>query len=194
MLSYVPVNRSPRPLIFFTSHFYANITLTNSQKHSLGLFAVQSSRFREISPIFFLASRCLDHPFATFDFESTPSDCFAVPFVRSARHSAHFCPRPQHLDVNFRDHHDHSVSLNVLPFMSSPPTEPESPPRTVSSRTSPTVYAEVLSVSENNYAPAQFTFQSIDRFLLALLCICFTCFLFLNLTFALYLYFQKLTL
>ena len=76
--------------------------------------------------------------------------------------------------------------------MSTLPTEPESPPRTVSSRAPPPVYAEVFSVSENNYAPAQFTFQSIDRFLLALLCICVTCFLFLNLTFALYLYFQYL--
>ena len=65
--------------------------------------------------------------------------------------------------------------------MSTLPTEPELPPRTVLSRTPSPVYAEVFSVSENNYTPAQFTFQSIDRFLLALLCICVTCYLFVNL-------------
>ena len=99
-------------------------------------------------------------------------------------------PRPHRLDVKFRNHHARSISLNALHFMLTPPTEPESLPRTVSSSTPPAVYAKVFSVSENNYAPAQFTFQSIDRFLLALLCICVTCFLFLNLAFALYLYFQ----
>ena len=40
------------------------------------------------------------------------------------------------------------------------------------------------------YVPAQFTFQSIDRFLLAVLCICITCVLFFNLNCALYLCFQ----
>ena len=39
-------------------------------------------------------SRSLDHPFATFDFESRPRDCFAVTFARSARHAAHFGPHP----------------------------------------------------------------------------------------------------
>ena len=91
----------PRPLIFFTPHFYANITLTTSQNHYSVLFAVQSPRFRERSPTILLAGRCLDHPSATFDFESTLSDCFAVPFVHSARHSAQFCRRPHYLDVKF---------------------------------------------------------------------------------------------
>ena len=99
-------------------------------------------------------------------------------------------PRPLRLDINFRDSHAHSVSSCALHFMSTLTAERESPPRTVSYRTSPPVYAEVFSVSENKLTPAQFTFQSFDRFLLGLLRICVTCFLFLNLTLALYLLFQ----
>ena len=87
----------------------------------------------------------------TFFVESTPGDYFAVPFVRVC-HSAHFCPRPYRLDVKFRNHHARSVSLTALHFMWTLPTEPESPPRTVSSRTPPPVYAQNFSVSENNYA------------------------------------------
>ena len=59
-------------------------------------------------------------------------------------------PRPHRFDVKFRNHHARSVSLNALHFTTAPPTEPESPPRTVSSRTPPPVYAEVFSVSKNN--------------------------------------------
>ena len=114
---------------------------------------------------------------------SRSSAPFAIPLTSSPVRTAR-------LDVMFRKHHARSVSLNALHFMSTTPTEPESPLRTVSSRTPPSVYAEDFSFSENNYAPAQFTFQSLERFLLALLCICVTYFLFLNLTFALYLYFQ----
>ena len=44
---------------------------------------------------------------------------------------------------------------------------------------------------ENNYVFPQFTFQSIDFFFLTFLCFCVTCFLFLNLTCALYLFFSK---
>ena len=94
------------------------------------------------------------------------------------------------LDFKFREHHARSVSLNALHFMSTPPIEPSSPPRTVSSRTPPPTYAAIFLVPENTYALAQFTFQSFDHFLLALLCICVTSFLFLNSVFALYLYFQ----
>ena len=72
--------------------------------------------------------------------------------------------------------------------MSTPPTADDVPPRTVSSHTPPPVYAEVFSVSENTFATPVFTFQSIDRFLLAILCLAVTLFLFLNLTFAIYLY------
>ena len=123
-------------------------------------------------------SRHLDHPFATFDFELTPRDCFAVPLVRSARNSTYFFPSPHRLDVKFHDNHPPSVSLNAPHFMSAPPPELESPPRSVLSRTPPLVYAEVFAVSESNYTSAEFTFQSIDRFLFALLCICVNSFLF----------------
>ena len=143
--------RSTGPRVqYFSSHRTSTPTLRYPFPiiTHLVLFAVQSFRFRERSPTFLLDSRCLDLTFATFDFESTPSGCFAVPFVRSARHSAHFCPRPHRLDVKFRDHHARSVSLTALHFMSTPPTEPESPPRTVSSRTRPLVYAEVFSISK----------------------------------------------
>ena len=129
----------PRPLIFFTPHFYANITLTIPRNTHLVLFAVQSSRFRERSPTFLLDSRCLDHPFATFDFESKPSDRFAVPLVHFARHSAYFCPRLHCLDVKFPDNLARSILLNALHSMSTPPTEPESPPRTVLPPTPPPV-------------------------------------------------------
>ena len=182
--------RSPRPIIFFTLHLFANITLTISQNHSFGPLChsvlPNPRKIANISP----CQPLKDHLFATFDFESTPRDCFAVPCACRSRHSTHFWPRPHRLNVRFRDNHARSVSLNALRFMSTPPTALESPPRTVSSRTPPPVNAENVSLSENKYAAAQFTFQSFDRFLLALLCICVTCFFFLNLRSALYFYFQ----
>ena len=78
-----------------------------------------------------------------------------------------FCallPRPHRLNFKFHDNHACSVSLNALHSMSTPSTEPESPPRTVLSRTPPPVYAEFFSVSENDYAPAQFPVQFFDHF------------------------------
>ena len=185
----VLVTRSPRQLIFFTPHFSDKFTLTISQITHLVSFAVPYSRFRERPPTFLLVSRCMHHAFATFDAEPTPCSCSAAPFARSAHFSAYFCPSPCRFDVKFRGNHARFVSLNARHFMSAPPTKPESPPPTVSSRKAPPVYAEFFSVPKNNYAPVQLTFQSSDRFLFPLLCICVTCFFFLNLTFALYLHF-----
>ena len=186
--SQVLVTRSPRQLIFFTPHFSGKITLTISRITHFVIFAVPYSRFRERPPTFLLVSRCIDHPFATFDVEPTPRGCFAAPIANSARNSTYFCPTPCRFDVKFRGNHARSVSLNAQHFMSAPPTEPESPPATVSSRKPPPVYEEVFSVPENNYAPVQFTFQSSNRFFFELLCLCVTCSFFLNLTFALYLH------
>ena len=58
----------------------------------LVIIAVPYFPFRGGWPTFLLVSRCLDHSFVTFDFESTPRDYFAVPFAGSAHHSAHFGP------------------------------------------------------------------------------------------------------
>ena len=62
-----------------------------------------------------------------------------------------------------------SVLLNARHFMSAPPPELELPPRTISSRTFPPVYANFFRFLENMYAPTQFTYHSIDHFLVALL-------------------------
>ena len=113
---------------------------------------------------FLFVSRCLEHRLATFDFESTTCDCFAVPFTRSARISAYFCHDPHQLDVKLRNNHAHSVSLNARHFMSAPLPGPKLPPRTFSSRTFSLVNAAIFLVSENNYTPADFIFQSVDRF------------------------------
>ena len=143
---------------------------------------VPHSRFREKSSTFLFDSRCLEHPFAIFYFESTPRNCFAISFAHFTRNFARFCP-PYHLDVKFRDNHSRFVSFNALHLKPKQLTEHQLPPRTVSSRTSPPPYAEVLSASEGNYAPAQFTFHFIAGLLLAFLCNWVTCFLFVQFDF-----------
>ena len=116
----VLVNRSPRQLSFFTPHFWH---YANHFPDSLTWFDLQfctPGSTERTSPTVLVVSRRLYRPFATFDFESTPRDYFAVSFARSARNSAYFCPSPHRLDVKLRDNHARFVSLNAPHLMSTP--------------------------------------------------------------------------
>ena len=102
--------------------------------------------------------------------------------------------RSYRLNVEFRHGYAFSVSVTE-PRLMSTLAETESQPRNVLSRTPPPLrtppllYSDVFSISDNTLVPVQFTLQTIDRFFLAIVSVCVACFLLLNLTFALYLYF-----
>ena len=155
------------------------------------VYADTNSRLRPRPSTFFCVSRCLDCTFATFDFKSTSRSRFTDPLLfRCYRYPIKPHARSYCVHVEFRHSYAFSVSFTE-PRLMSTPAETESQPRNVLSRTPPPVYADVFSISENSIAPVQFTLQTIDRFLIALLSVYVICFLLLNLIFALYVYFNS---
>ena len=144
----------------------------------MGFVADAYTRCRKRPSTFHYVNRRLDHTLSTLGCFSEPPASFAsATIVFSLRPAATFISCLQIFDVLLRYLYALSISLNIPHFISTTLTEELSPHRTVSICTPPPVYAEVFSVSENTYARAQLTFQSIERFLLALLCICVTCFI-----------------